>query len=187
MAESIAARLSLDDVRTSVKRMQTEGRKLATRLRKDATALVNRPPLDVLADARKRATKAVQELDVQRRRVGTLVIDRLSSLTDEAVARIGLAKAQDVSELNRRVHDLERRIERVTKDARASGPGGGRPRGRRRPASRCTVDRRAERAASPWPARDGGGPAGSASHVPARRARLLPGRTAARDVARRGA
>jgi ubiquinone biosynthesis protein UbiJ len=117
MAESLAARLSLDEVRASVKRMQAEGRKLATRLRKDATTFVNRPPLDVLADARKRATKAVQELDAQRQRVGTLVIDRLTSLTDEAVARVGLARAQDVSELKRRVHDLERRIERVTKAA----------------------------------------------------------------------
>ena len=117
MAESIAARLSLDEVRASVKRMQAEGRKLATRLRKDATTFVNRRPLDVLADARKRATKAVQELDAQRQRVGTLVIDRLTSLTDEAVSRVGLARAQDVSDLKRRVHDLERRIERVTKAA----------------------------------------------------------------------
>jgi hypothetical protein len=117
MAESLTARLSLDEVRASVKRVQTEGRKLVTRLRKDATALVNRRPLDVLADARKRATKAVQELEAQRQRVRTLVLDRLSSLTDQAVTRAGLAKAQDVSELKRRVHDLERRIERVTKAA----------------------------------------------------------------------
>ncbi len=117
MAESLAARLSLDDVRSSVKRMQTEGRKLVTRLRKDATAFVNRRPLDVLADARKRATKAVQDLEAQRQRVGSLVLERLTSLTDEAVARAGLAKAQELSDLKRRVHDLERRIERVTKAA----------------------------------------------------------------------
>jgi hypothetical protein len=117
MPETLTARLSLDEVRASVKRAQTEGRKLVTRLRKDATALVNRRPLDVLADARKRATKAVQELDAQRQRVSTLVLERLAKLTDEAVARAGLAKAQDVSDLKRRVHDLERRIERVTKAA----------------------------------------------------------------------
>src|SRR5262249_13099863 len=113
MAESLAAQLSLDEVRASVKRMQNEGRKFVTRLRKDATALVNRRLLDVLADARKRATKAVREFDAQRQRVRNLVIQRLTSLTDEAVARAGLAKAQDVSELKRRVHDLERRMERV--------------------------------------------------------------------------
>jgi hypothetical protein len=117
MPETLTARLSLDEVRASVKRAQTEGRKLVTRLRKDATALVNRRPLDVLADARKRATKAVHELDAQRQRVSTLVLERLAKLTDEAVARAGLAKAQDVSDLKRRVHDLERRIERVTKAA----------------------------------------------------------------------
>jgi hypothetical protein len=117
MAESLNARLSLDEVRASVRRAQTEGRKLAKRLRKDAAAFVNRPPLDVLADARKRATKAVQELDAQRQRVGTLVLDRLSGFAGRAAARAGLATIQDVSDLKRRVSDLERRIERVTKAA----------------------------------------------------------------------
>ena len=117
MTESFTDRLSLDEVRASVKRAQTEGRKLVSRLRKDAASLVNRPPLDVLAEARKRATKAVHELDVQRRRVGNLVLESLTNLTDEAVTRVGLAKAQDVSDLKRRVHDLERRVERVTKAA----------------------------------------------------------------------
>jgi ubiquinone biosynthesis protein UbiJ len=116
MSESFTA-LSLDDVRASVKRVQTEGHKLVSRLRKDAAALVSRPPVDVLADARKRATKAVHELDAQRQRVRTLLLDRLTGLIDEAVARAGLAKAHDVSDLKRRVHDLERRIERVTRAA----------------------------------------------------------------------
>jgi hypothetical protein len=117
MAESLSARLSFDEVRASVKRAQTEGRKLANRLRKDATAFVNRPPSDVLADARKRAVKAVQELDAQRQRVGTMVLDRLSGFAERAVARAGLATTRDLSELKRRVSDLERRIERVTKAA----------------------------------------------------------------------
>lgn len=117
MAESIAARLSLDEVRASVKRVQTEGRKLVTQLRKEATALVSRRPLDVLADARKRATQAVQELDTQRQRVSDLVVESLTSFTEQAVTRAGLAKAQDVSDLKRRVDDLARRLERVTKAA----------------------------------------------------------------------
>src|SRR5262245_9795976 len=113
MAASLTARLSLDDVRTSVKRVQTEGRKLVTQLRKDATALVNRSPLDVLADVRKRATKAVKDIDAQRARVRTLVLERLAGIADEAVTRSGLAKAQDVTDLKRRVHELERRLERT--------------------------------------------------------------------------
>src|SRR5262249_50299933 len=94
MADSLAARLSLDDVRASVKRAQTEGRKLVTRLRKDATAMVNRRPLDVLSDARKRANKAVEQIDAQQRRLRTIVIDRLTGLAGQAASRVGLASAQ---------------------------------------------------------------------------------------------
>jgi hypothetical protein len=117
MAETLAARLSLDDVRASVKRVRTEGRKLVTRLRKDATALAKRRPLDIVEDARKRATKAVQDLQTQRARVSALVVDSLSGLAEQAVARAGLARAKEVSDLKRRVNELERRVERVTKAA----------------------------------------------------------------------
>jgi len=117
MAENLATRLSLDDVRTSMKRAQIEGRKFVTRLRKDATAFMNRRPLDILENTRKRATKAVRELQAQRARVSTFVVDRLSGLAEQAVNTAGLARAKEVSDLKRRVNDLERRIERVTKAA----------------------------------------------------------------------
>jgi len=115
MADTLVAGLSLNDVRASVKRAQTEGRKLVTRLRKDATAMVNRPPLDVLSDARKRAGKAVEELDVQQRRFRTFVVRGLTGLATQAVTRVGLASAHDVADLKRRLGELERRLERVTK------------------------------------------------------------------------
>src|SRR5262249_57020231 len=115
MADSLVARLSLDDVRASVKRAQTEGRKFVTRLRKDATAMVNRRPLDVLSDARKRANKAVEQLDVQQRRLRTLVLDRLTSLAGQAASPVGLASAQDVADRKRGLGDIERRLERVSK------------------------------------------------------------------------
>ena len=117
MADTLAARLSLDDVRASVKRVQTEGRKLVTQLRKDASALAKRRPLDLVDDARKRATKAVRDLRTQRERLQALVVESLSELAEQAVSRAGLARAKEVSELKRRVHELERRIERVTKAA----------------------------------------------------------------------
>jgi hypothetical protein len=115
MADSLVAGLSLNDVRASVKRAQTEGRKIVTRLRKDATAMVNRPPLDVLSDARKRAGKAVEELDVQQRHLRTFVVGRLTGFASQAIARVGLATAHDVTDLKRRLGELERRLERVTK------------------------------------------------------------------------
>jgi ubiquinone biosynthesis protein UbiJ len=115
MADSRVAGLSLNDVRASVKRAQTEGRKLVTRLRKDATSMVNRPPLDVLSDARKRAGKTFEELDVQQRRVRTFVAGRLTGLASQVATRVGLASAHDVADLKRRLGELERRLERVTK------------------------------------------------------------------------
>jgi polyhydroxyalkanoate synthesis regulator phasin len=44
-------------------------------------------------------------------------VDSISGFADQAVSRAGLARAKEVSELKRRVHELERRIERVTKAA----------------------------------------------------------------------
>src|SRR5262249_53932887 len=117
MAESFVAGLSLDDVRVSMKRVRTEGRKLVTQLRKDASAFVRRPPFDIVEDARKRATKAVRGLDAERKRVSTFVVDRITEIAEQAVTRAGLARAKEVSDLKRRVADLERRIERVTKAA----------------------------------------------------------------------
>ena len=117
MADTLAARLSLDDVRASVKRVQTEGRKFVSQLRKDASALAKRRPLDLVEDARKRATKAVREFQTQRERVRALVVESLSGLAEQAASRAGLARAKEVSELKRRVNELERRIERVTKAA----------------------------------------------------------------------
>ena len=114
MADTLVAGLSLNDVRASVKRAQTEGRKIVTRLRKDATAMVNRRPLDVLSDARKRAGKAVEELDVQQRRFRTFVVRSFTGLASEAASRVGLASAHDVADLKRRLGELERRLERVT-------------------------------------------------------------------------
>src|SRR5262245_31039899 len=115
MADSRVAGVSLNDVRASMKRAQTEGRKLVTRLRKDATSMVNRPPLDVLSDARKRAGKAFEDLDVQQRRLRTFVAGRVTGLASQVVTRVGLASAHDVADLKRRLGELERRLERVTK------------------------------------------------------------------------
>jgi polyhydroxyalkanoate synthesis regulator phasin len=117
MADTLAARLSLDDVRASMKRVQTEGRKLVTQLRKDASALAKRRPLDLVDDARKRASKTVRDLQARSERLQALVVDSLSGLAEQAVSRAGLARAKEVSDLKRRVHELERRIDRVTKAA----------------------------------------------------------------------
>src|SRR5438034_146724 len=84
MAES-KARITLKDVRASVKRMQTEGEKLVTRLQRDARAFATRSRRETVssllsdarrlqADLRKRAERAIEEIDTQRTRIlATLV------------------------------------------------------------------------------------------------------------------
>src|SRR5437867_5006163 len=82
MAEASArtARISMKDVRASVRRVQSEGERIVGRLRRDAQSLISRTRRDsvsdLLADAlkfeqtiRKRAEKAIEELEERRARI----------------------------------------------------------------------------------------------------------------------
>lgn len=137
MAQSTATRLSLDDVRASVKRIQVQGEKLVGRLSKDARAFVARAPVVSLDDARRRATKAVRDLDEQRSRVRRMLFEQVDTLVGTIRKAVGAASAADLTALTRRVShlehhpveakeiarlvervaELERRIERLTKAA----------------------------------------------------------------------
>lgn len=119
MAESIATRLSLDEVRASVKRMQVEGERIVGRIRQDAGALVSRRPLDTLADVRRRAAEAVRELDARRSQIRSTVLTQLTTIADDLLGRVGVAKAEKVDDLVRRVADLERRLDELSKDKAA--------------------------------------------------------------------
>src|SRR5438309_11415201 len=90
MAES-KARITLKDVRASVKRMQTEGEKLVTRLRRDARAFAMRSRRETVSsllsdarrlqtDLRKRAEKAIEELDAQRARLLAALEERVTGV-----------------------------------------------------------------------------------------------------------
>ena len=92
-------------------RVQTEGRKLAGRVRHDITAFVGRDPQAVLDDVRKRATAAAKELDAQRERLSALLAP-LGKLASQAITRSGIASANEVADLKRRVEELERRTAR---------------------------------------------------------------------------
>jgi polyhydroxyalkanoate synthesis regulator phasin len=92
-------------------RVQTEGRKLAGRVRDDVTAFVNRNPRVVLDDVRKRAAAATKELEAQRERLNTLLAP-LGRVASQLMGRSGIASAQEVADLKRRVEELERRTSR---------------------------------------------------------------------------
>jgi hypothetical protein len=92
-------------------RVQTEGRKLAGRVREDVTAFVNGNRLVTLEDVRKRAAAATKEFEAQRERLNTLLAP-LGRLASQLMVRSGIASADEVADLKRRVEELERRTSR---------------------------------------------------------------------------
>ena len=119
MADNITNRLSLDDVRASVQRIRDRGEKLVDRIRTDAKDLLANAPNVVsidearkrLDDARVRAEEAVKVVRDLRGRRDEIVGDVIA----RAIKALGLAKADQVSHLETRLVELERRIEAIAK------------------------------------------------------------------------
>ena len=129
MAES-KARITLKDVRASVKRMQTEGEKLVTRLRRDARAFATRSRREtvssLLSDARRlqtdlrtRAEKAIEELDAQRTRILATPEERVTGVVETVVKTLNVATHRELENLRKRVADLERRLDALSKERAA--------------------------------------------------------------------
>ena len=129
MAES-KARITLKDVRASVRRMQTEGEKLVTRLRRDARAFATRSRRETVsslvndarrlqADLRKRAEKAIEELDAQRARFLATLEERVTGVVETVVKTLNVATHRELENLRKRVGDLERRLDALSKERAA--------------------------------------------------------------------
>jgi ElaB/YqjD/DUF883 family membrane-anchored ribosome-binding protein len=123
MADNITTRISLDDVRASVQRIRDRGEKLVDRIRTDAKDLLaNAPNVVSIEEARKEARKRLDEAR-QRAEEAVKVVRDLRGRRDEivtdflarAIKALGLAKAEQVTKLEARLADLERRIEAVAK------------------------------------------------------------------------
>ena len=119
MADTTTNRISLEDVRASVQRIRDRGEKLVDRLRSDAKELIANAPkvasIDEarkrLDDARKRAEEAVKAVQDLRSRRDEIVTD----LVTRTIAALGLAKAEQVTRLETRVAELERRLDAAAK------------------------------------------------------------------------
>ena len=126
MAEASArtARISMKDVRASVRRVQSEGERIVGRLRRDAQSLISRTQRDgvsdLLADAlkfeqtiRKRAEKAIEELEERRVRIMASFEEQAGRLVETVVKGLNLVTESEVRELRRRVAHLERRVDQI--------------------------------------------------------------------------
>lgn len=112
-------RISLDDVRASVQRIRDQGEKLVDRIRTDARELIANAPKVVsidetrkrLDEARQRAEDAVKVVRDLRGRRDEIVGDVIT----RAIKALGLAKADQVTQLETRLGELERRVETLAK------------------------------------------------------------------------
>jgi len=119
MADNVTTRISLDDVRASVQRIRDRGEKLVDRIRTDAKDLIANAPNVVsidearkrLDEARQRAEEAVKVVRDLRERRDEIVTDLIA----RAIKALGLAKAEQESQLETRLVELERRIEKIAK------------------------------------------------------------------------
>ena len=128
MAEA-RAQISFKDVRASVKRMQNEGEKLVTRLRRDARALTSRSRKDVntlltdvrrlQTDLRKRATAAIEELETRRARIVSTLEEQVTRIVERVAGGLNVASKDDVAELRKRMAELERRLDALAKERAA--------------------------------------------------------------------
>ena len=129
MAEARARLFSLDDVRASVKRMQAEGERLVGRLRRDARQFVTRDGRRAVdgvlaltnvrklqADVRKRAEQAVRTLEHRRSRVVNDLQHRFTRLAHGLARQIGAATVADLEDIKRRLSQIERRLESISKE-----------------------------------------------------------------------
>jgi hypothetical protein len=123
-------RLSLRQVRVSMKRMQSEGERLVGRIRRDAQALAARSRRDTVTgilkdaqklqeDLRKRAERALEDIDVRRARIIALIEEQGTKLVESVVKGLNLATREDLQALGKRLHDIESRLETLIKKTAA--------------------------------------------------------------------
>jgi hypothetical protein len=121
------ARISFRDVRASMKRMQSEGERLVTRIRKDAQALAARSRREtvssLLGDARKfqnelrdRAERAIKDLEARRGRILASLEEQATRLVERVVKRLNVASQEELLDLRKRVAEVERRIDTLAKE-----------------------------------------------------------------------
>src|SRR5579871_1542070 len=113
-----ASRLSLDEVRASVRRMQAEGERLVGRIRRDARTLVEQPNVRRLRqDVRQRAEQALKDLRRQRTRLADAAEQAFNRAAALVVRALRVPTAEQLAEVNRRLANIERRLEEISSRA----------------------------------------------------------------------
>jgi len=71
------------------------------------------------ADLRKRAERAIEELDAQRTRILATLEERVTGVVETVVKTLNVATHRELENLRKRVADLERRLDALSKERAA--------------------------------------------------------------------
>ena len=115
------ARVSMDEVREQVKKMQNEGERLVARIRRDARGLLSPSRQEVInnlvadvrklqADLRQRAETTLKDLDTRRAKLRATVEEQVTRVVETVVKRLNLASTDDLGNLRRRIDALEKQV-----------------------------------------------------------------------------
>ena len=111
---------TIADVRTSVKHMRTEARRLAGRIQRDVRALAVRSRSEVVRDVgklrhdfRSRAKRALRDLEARRSRVLSSFEKQVAKISQAIIGQFHAATQEQMTALARRVATLEQRAEEM--------------------------------------------------------------------------
>jgi len=133
MAEKTQSGLAgrLQQVQTTLKRVQTEGERVVDRLRKDATDLLSkdrkRAVQDLLSqaqklrsDLQKRAERAVRDIEERGQKIVTALEKQADKSIEPIVRRLNMATREELDKLKKKVALIEKRLEEIATGSKAA-------------------------------------------------------------------
>jgi uncharacterized protein with PIN domain len=125
MAEAHSS-AAFPDVRASIKRMRSEGERLLNRVRKDASKLASRSGRETVdslltdvrrlrTDARKQVESLLKDIDARRTRLQKSIEKQAVQVVDQIGKRLNVARRDELDLVHRRLIDLERRVDELSK------------------------------------------------------------------------
>lgn len=112
--------ISLDEVRSSLKRMQAEGERIVGRAREFVERGSRTDVQKLREDLRQRADQALKQLQEQRTRLTGRVEDVVARLTELVLSALRVVRADQLAEINRRLTAIERQLDEISKSKTAS-------------------------------------------------------------------
>ncbi len=100
-------------------RLRRDARAFATRSRRETVSSLLSDARRLQADLRKRAERAIEEIDTQRTRILATLEERVTGVVETVVKTLNVATHRELENLRKRVGELERRLDALSKERAA--------------------------------------------------------------------